>query len=181
MAASPNTTPRGCDGCTLCCKVLAIDEIEKPAATWCPHCKPGIGCGIYADRPAACRDFVCGFLSQPDIGEEWRPSRSKMVLIAEPEFQRIAAHCDPQRPDAWRGEPYHSQLRQWAARAVATGGQVHACVRRHTYVILPDRDIDVGIVAEDELILTTKRPTPFGLMLDAVKLHRDDPRLREFT
>src|SRR5262249_50752592 len=40
-------TVRGCDGCTLCCKVMEVKEIAKPGGKWCAHCKTGTGCGIY--------------------------------------------------------------------------------------------------------------------------------------
>jgi hypothetical protein len=43
---------RACGDCTLCCKVMAIEALAKPAGSWCRHCKPGQGCAIYAERPA---------------------------------------------------------------------------------------------------------------------------------
>ena len=38
--------------------------------------------------------------------------RSKIILVAEPGANRITARVDPQRPDAWTREPFHTQLRQ---------------------------------------------------------------------
>ncbi len=32
-----------CDGCTVCCKVLKIRELDKPANIWCAECKIGGG------------------------------------------------------------------------------------------------------------------------------------------
>ena len=46
-----SSVERTCGDCTLCCKVMAIEELAKPVGTWCPHCKPGRGCRIYPDRP----------------------------------------------------------------------------------------------------------------------------------
>jgi hypothetical protein len=37
---------RSCDSCTLCCKLMPVDQHAKPAATWCPHCESGSGCRI---------------------------------------------------------------------------------------------------------------------------------------
>ena len=31
---------RSCDGCTLCCKLLSVEEIDKPQQHWCEHCDP---------------------------------------------------------------------------------------------------------------------------------------------
>jgi hypothetical protein len=42
---------RQCGDCTMCCKVLPIEELSKPAHQWCQHAKPGSGCAIYQSRP----------------------------------------------------------------------------------------------------------------------------------
>jgi len=168
---------RTCGTCTLCCKVLAITELAKPAGVWCTHCTPGTGCRIYAERPPSCGFFDCAYLVRADLGEEWKPNVSRIVLMEEPQFDRVLAHVDPQRPEAWRAAPYHAQLRLWASRAAATGGQVHVRVGPRTVVILPDRDADLGVVGEDERILLSRTVTPFGLRLGAEKVRRDDPRL----
>ena len=55
-------TARACGDCTLCCKVMAIEELAKPAGQWCRHCKPGRGCLIYDSRPAECSAFDCLWL-----------------------------------------------------------------------------------------------------------------------
>jgi len=63
MEAVSHPPPRSCGTCTLCCKVLAVDELKKPHGKWCAHCKTGQGCGIYDTRPAECRDFRCTWLT----------------------------------------------------------------------------------------------------------------------
>ena len=115
---------RTCDGCTLCCKVIGIKELNKPQGQWCTHCEAGVGCKIYATKPGECGTFICGFLCEPELGEEWRPSRSKIVLTTEMGGRRIVAHIDPQRPDAWMQEPYYSALKQWARDGQRGGGEV---------------------------------------------------------
>jgi hypothetical protein len=115
------------------------------------------------------------------LGDEWKPSHCKIVLVAELDGNRIAAHVDPQRPDAWRREPYYSQLKQWAEMAAPHRGQVVACIGRRMYMILPDREVDLGIVGEDELIITGERTTPFGVRLEAFKIHKDDPRAQKLA
>jgi hypothetical protein len=53
---------RSCGGCTMCCKVLGITELQKPVGKWCKHCEIGYGCRIYETRPAECRTFHCAWL-----------------------------------------------------------------------------------------------------------------------
>ena|SRR5262245_12245885 len=174
--ASPIVAGRKCGSCTLCCKVMSIGEIGKPRGAWCKHCHVGVGCRIYADRPDECRAFHCGYLTLSTLSEDWFPAKAKIVLTADSKGTRLAAHVDPSRPDAWRAEPYYSQLKQWARLAAPEQGQVVAITGGRTIVILPDKDVDLGIVGEDELILTEERATPFGIKFDALKIKKDDPR-----
>ena len=77
-AASPDQ-PRLCGGCTACCTTHEIRALAKPPGHWCPHCQPGQGCGIYAERPEECRTYGCLWLAGygPD---RIRPDRSRVVL-----------------------------------------------------------------------------------------------------
>jgi hypothetical protein len=167
---------KSCGSCTLCCKVMSITALAKPHGVWCSHCRIGGGCQIHQTKPAECTDFYCGYLQDVRFGEEWRPSKCKFVMVAEMDGDRVAIHVDPQRPDAWRQAPFYAQFKEWAQSGVVTGIQVTAHVGRRSWVILPDRDVDLGEVADDELIVTQKSMTPLGVRLDAVKMRRDDPR-----
>jgi hypothetical protein len=71
---------RQCGDCSMCCKVMRVEEISKPEHQWCQHARPGIGCAIYETRPAKCRVFRCGWLVL-DMGPHWKPTRCKMVLV----------------------------------------------------------------------------------------------------
>ena len=53
-AAAPG---RACGPCTLCCKVYALPELEKPPGVWCKHCAPGKGCKVHDALPDQCRLF----------------------------------------------------------------------------------------------------------------------------
>jgi len=170
-------TERRCGTCSMCCKLPLIVELEKPAGAWCRYCKPGKGCGSYVDRPQVCRDFHCGYLTEASLGEEWKPTVARMLLLLEHDQNRVSVLVDPQRPDAWRQAPYYQQIKRWAVQAVPTGGHIHVCVGPRTIVVLPDRDADLGVVGPDEAILTTRRPTPGGVHLDVTKVRQDDPRL----
>ena len=39
---------RHCGGCTLCCKLIPVEELNKPAGARCKHVRTGKGCSIYA-------------------------------------------------------------------------------------------------------------------------------------
>jgi hypothetical protein len=165
---------RSCAGCTLCCKIMGIAALEKPPGTWCKHCEPASGCRIYEQRPQECRSFLCGYLVNGQLGEEWKPSRSRLVL--ELQGPRIGVHVDPQRPDAWKREPFYSSLKRWAAAAVQDRGEIVAYIGKRVYVIFPDRDVDLGIVGEDEIIVTGESAIAGGNRPEAFKIHKDDPR-----
>ena len=175
-ADSPIVRGRKCGTCTLCCKVMRIVELGKPRGVWCKHCSAGAGCRIYEERPAECRAFHCGYLTIGTLSEDWFPAKAKIVLAADLNGKRVSAHVDPTRPDAWRAEPYYRQLKEWARLTAPEQGQVVAFVGERTIVILPDKDVDLGVVAEDELIVTRERLTPFGVEYEASKIKKDDPR-----
>lgn len=52
---------RACDGCTVCCTLPDIPEVDSPPYVPCRH-QGECGCGIYAERPQVCRDFSCEWL-----------------------------------------------------------------------------------------------------------------------
>lgn len=177
MSDSPATSfveGRSCGSCTLCCKVMVIEALNKPLGQWCQHCAPGTGCKIYENRPNECRDFNCAYLLSRHIGEEWKPERSKMVLVIDEGGMRMAAYVDTQRPNAWRSEPYYSQLKQWSKNALAKGGQVIANVNRHVYLITPNEDIDLGILAEDDVVEIAGERDVAGTSFVAHKISRAD-------
>jgi hypothetical protein len=168
---------RSCGTCTLCCKMFRIDSLAKPRDEWCRHCAIGRGCTIYDSRPVQCRHFHCGYLFWQHAGEHWFPGRSKMIIVSEMEGTLLTIHVDPARPDAWRQAPYYAEIKQWAAWAAPAGHRVTVFVGLRAIVIFPDRDVDLGILAEDERTLVLSRPTPAGIQLDALKVKADDPRL----
>lgn len=174
---NPALVGRVCGNCTLCCKILSINELKKPQGNWCENCNVGQGCRIYPDRPEECRHFFCGYLSWPMAGEHWFPAKSKMVIVSELDGYRIAVHVDPGRPSAWREQPFYDDLKQWAAFAAEDRHQVVVCIGNRAIVILPDEDVDLGPIASDERIITIETKGPEGNKLEALKLKADDPRI----
>ena len=166
---------RNCDSCTLCCKVMSIYELEKPQGKWCRHCNVGVGCTVYATRPTECRQFLCGYRLSPELSEEWKPSRSKIVVTREVIGNDITFHVDPSYPEAWRREPFYSYMKQQAEWAPTERRQVLVMIGKRVIMILPDRDVDLGDVGDDELIVTGERQTPPGIGLEAYTMKKNDP------
>ena len=171
---SPPLPPRECGDCTMCCKIMGIIELDKPPGIWCGHCKPARGCAIYESRPRECRTFVCGWLHSPDLDERWKPSVCKFLLMDSDGDTQIVV--DPARPDAWKKEPYYSCFKAWAQRGLDEGAKVIVAIGKRAIVILPDRDVDLGIMEEGDRILTVPEETPLGYRYNALKLQKDDPR-----
>jgi hypothetical protein len=79
MKAAPGKT---CGACTACCVELRINtpEFKKDSHVPCAHLTAS-GCGIYQDRFKVCRQFLCGWLLSAELGEDWRPDRSGVLLM----------------------------------------------------------------------------------------------------
>jgi hypothetical protein len=110
----------GCAGCALCCKLLSVEEIDKPSCQWCPKIErhaQGRRCGIHAEKPQACRSFECLWLitqsvKGKEMQPELRPDRSHVVFAMDAHVtgadqiddneRWLYAHVDPNWPSAWR-------------------------------------------------------------------------------
>lgn len=147
-------TVRSCDSCTLCCKVLGIEALQKPQGAWCPHCDVGRACRIYETRPEECRTFDCLWLHRENLGPEWRPDRAKFVLAVSSDNAVLLVFPDPGAPDAWKRQPYHAVLRDWSKAANAAKRQIVVMIGERATVILPDRDVAVGRVGPNDRIVS---------------------------
>nr|WP_276553038.1 hypothetical protein [Bradyrhizobium elkanii] len=130
---------------------MAIEELAKPANTWCPHCEPGRGCRTYPRRPTECRSFSCVWLANDLLEEHWKPSRSKLVLTTSEDGLEV--RCDPGFPDAWRREPFRNELREWAISGETLDMTVVVIAGQRMTLLTPDREFDLGIVGPDERIV----------------------------
>jgi len=90
---------RECGSCTLCCKLLGIKELKKPAGVWCNLVQIGTGCGQYETRPQSCRDFSCLWL-QGVLPLELKPSEVRAVFSMTTDNAKIVVFVDPGYPDA---------------------------------------------------------------------------------
>jgi hypothetical protein len=111
----------GCDGCTACCKIMQVRELDKPANVWCKHCRIGAGCAIYEERPHSCRTFECVWLQtqhgKNPLALELRPDTSRVVIYTTDNGNTIVLNVGPDRPDAWK----HGEMGRLVARMLADG------------------------------------------------------------
>jgi hypothetical protein len=81
-----------CGTCTLCCKLVEVEDLQKPAGRWCGFCSSGQiypahkGCQIHdqPQQPAACKRFRCLWLAG-DWPVDLRPDRSGVVFLGGPD------------------------------------------------------------------------------------------------
>ena len=73
---------RECGTCSLCCTVLRVDELAKPAGRDCVHQRGPKGCGVHATRPAICRSYRCLWL-QGGLEDDERPDATGGIVDLE--------------------------------------------------------------------------------------------------
>ena len=86
----------------MCCIVLEIEELKKPAGPACPNCVAGGGCAVYTTRPQVCRDFECEWLTDRALPRPFRPDRIGTILMEAQDADEYRAVCAPGKPLAWR-------------------------------------------------------------------------------
>lgn len=138
---------RQCGDCQLCCKLLPVRELDKPANTKCSHQKYHAGCAIYKrGMPFSCAAWNCRWLVSDDTHDLSRPDRSHYVIDIMPdhitaENDGVSGHIevvqiwlDPRYPDAHRDPA----LRRYLERRAEDN--VIGLVRRDSsdaFVLLP--------------------------------------------
>ncbi|WP_374544709.1 hypothetical protein [Rhodoblastus sp.] len=151
---------------------MKIAEIDKPPGLWCAQCRPGAGCAIYPDRPGECRAFTCGYLTNPDLGEDWRPDRARLIVSLEGEGRMVAIHVDATKPDAWRRPPFRDKIASWARLAEKGDRLVLVRIGRRVVVVFPDGESDLGLMEEGDRIGARRRATPGGPRREAFRIPR---------
>lgn len=168
-----NIAPRQCGDCGLCCRVLAVEALAKPAHVACDHYADGVGCTIYDQRPAACRSFRCLWLDQPALAENWKPNRSHIVLHLAASDGQLIATVDPDHPEAWQQPERRQALRDWATRGLSEGFQVIVKIGPRMIAIMPDHDIDLGDFNEGERVRFSRVHTAAGVGIVARRVDED--------
>ena len=109
---------RQCGGCTLCCKLLPVRELDKASGQRCRHQRTGKGCAVYATgrMPFSCHFWNCRWLVNDDTADLARPDRAHYVIDLLPDYvtvidndsgektnvEVIQIWCDPKYPNAHR-------------------------------------------------------------------------------
>jgi hypothetical protein len=114
---TPGMPERECGGCTMCCKLPAAPELNKPAWQWCHHCDKGQGCRIYEARPQGCRDFMCLWKVMPDFPEELRPDRCKVIWTMTEDGRKTVATTE--YPDALKSRLHRWVIEQFVALGIS--------------------------------------------------------------
>jgi hypothetical protein len=170
------TTSNSCGDCDLCCRLLAIEALEKPPGLLCSHFHGG--CSIYEDRPDACRGFHCLWLKserltpQARMGPHWRPDRAKFMMYTERGGLRQTVVVDQAYPLAWKREPYYGYLKRLSLRATE-GYELLVYVGDRRFVIFPDEDVDLGLVGPQHEVVFGQterdgRQVPCARIVDAL-------------
>lgn len=146
-------TDRHCGKCSLCCKLLHVVELNKPANKWCEHCRPGHpdgGCSIHAARPPICRSFYCGWMLSKNVSDDWYPLKSHMVLSLGVfnGVQTVTVTVDPRFPWMWKEYPYYPQLKQMAQHGLQVKSAddillVHVRCDSRVWLLVPNEDIEI--------------------------------------
>ncbi|MGX1151481.1 hypothetical protein AB7M15_007303 [Bradyrhizobium ottawaense] len=124
---------RACGDCQLCCKLLPVPPLRKPAGAACQFQKFHKGCSVYATKrmPVECGLWNCRWLVNDDAAELSRPDRSHYVIDLMPDFitvtdgatgakqniQVVQIWVDPKHPGAHRDPA----LRRWLYRRAQDG------------------------------------------------------------
>jgi hypothetical protein len=65
----------------------------------------------------------------------------------------IEIRCDPGFPDAWRREPFRSEIHEWAVSGEIDDMTVLVIVGQKMTLVTPDREFDLGVVRPDQRIV----------------------------
>jgi hypothetical protein len=112
---------------------------------------------------------------EKSLGPEWKPERAKFALVKTDGGRRITALVDPGFPSAWRRYPYYENLKQWAMKAAQMLPDMYlvdVLIGQRSIVILPDRDVEIGILEPDEGLHLAYKNMTMGRAIEVSKVKR---------
>jgi Fe-S-cluster containining protein len=83
----------------------------------------------------------------------------------DPGGQALLVTVDPGTPLAWKREPYYARLKQMSESAFRQDRKVLVTLRGQVTVILPDRDVAIGVIAPGEEIVVWREGSTYGASL----------------
>jgi len=170
MASFAPAPGRACSSCTLCCKVYALPEFNKPPGVWCKHCSPGKGCAIHDAAPDQCRQFFCLWMTDAEMPDDWRPDRARFVLSVYPPNGFIYGQVDPGAPGAWRRAPYYDRLRGMARALLSQRRHIIMFAGDDATLVMPDEPLPLGRMSAADNFRIEQTFGPKGPTWRATKL-----------
>lgn len=127
---------RTCGDCQLCCKLVPVKGLGKPAGVRCKHQKYGKGCMVYhrPGMPPECAIWTCRWLVNDDTADLPRPDRSHYVIDLIPDYitvvnddtgekqnvEVVQVWVDPKYPDAHHDPALRAYMRRRGDEGKAT-------------------------------------------------------------
>lgn len=116
----------GCGSCNLCCKLLAVPDISKPARMLCWHTGIHGGCAVHKEKATdpsllACAQFKCVWLESQEHPEpekrlprHMRPDFTHVVMGPQDRNDPLLLYVqvDPDFPSAWHAPEMAAYLQQ---------------------------------------------------------------------
>ncbi|OYW79148.1 MAG: hypothetical protein B7Z26_08540 [Asticcacaulis sp. 32-58-5] len=150
-----------CGDCNMCCKVYDIDDLGKKAGDLCHHTGHVKGCGVWGLHPKTCQDFKCLWLKHEDLNALWRPDIAGFVLRLDPNGTTLNIDVDHGRANAWRAEPYYSQIKLWS-EVFPTQGLVLIHSKDGLWVVTPTEDLNIPNPKGGDTLETGMEDSLFG-------------------
>lgn len=66
-----DTDGTGCGKCTMCCKLMGVEEFSKPMGVKCVKLARNGGCSCYSERPKSCATYECLWLQATKTPKPW--------------------------------------------------------------------------------------------------------------
>jgi len=136
ITRAASSLTRHCGDCQLCCRLLPVNEVNKPGGTVCRYQKFKKGCTVYSTpkMPACCTLWNCRWLVNDDTADLPRPDRAHYVIDLMPDFvthqndvtgeciniQVVQIWIDPNHRDAYRDPALRSYMHRRAQEGTAS-------------------------------------------------------------
>lgn len=114
---------RPCDGCTACCAVYPIEEVQSPAFVPCQYLGK-TGCGIFGTttRPPVCHTFLCEW-AQGNAPAWMKPNQCGVIPV------HTAGNKAMHLREVWPGASDAESVRQFIRHSNTHG--IHVVVTPH--------------------------------------------------
>lgn len=99
-----------CDGCTMCCLLLPVPWLNKPAGQLCRYCEAGVGCQIFNTAlTEECKKFRCAYNQIENAPISLRPDKCK-IIFEKVNNEMFLGTMHPDYKNAYKTEVIQKQL-----------------------------------------------------------------------